>query len=310
MQLLVTGAAGYFGRAILPTLADDPAIEAIVATDLVPPPFTHPKLRFERRNLVEEGAADLLVGKDAAIHLAFVVERKPGQDHAALNVTAARRFLTAAAEAVDTLVVASSVMAYGLRAEPFDRLREDDPPGPGRGFYYAEDKLALERLLDELEGRRARVVRARPCVVGGPGAPAYRAAAYRGKAFLMPKTPHPLRYQMLHEADLGPAFRTLLHAPAGAYNVAPDDEITTVEAARLLGKRPVALPMGLCTAFMDLTWRLGLSHLDGGWARSLAYPTHVVDNAKLRALGWAPAHTTRDALFAMAGESSRRNGQT
>lgn len=309
MQLLVTGAAGYFGRAILPTLAEDPAITGIVATDLAPPAFTHPKLRFERRDLVHDGAEDLLEGMDAAVHLAFVVERKPGQDHSALNVGAARRFLTAAAERVDALVVASSVMAYGLRAEPFDRLREDDPPGPGRGFYYAEEKLALERLLDELAGRRARIVRARPCVVGGPGAPAYRAAAYHGKAFLMPRTPHPLRYQMLHEADLGPAFRALLDAPAGAYNVAPDDEITTVEAALALGKRPVKLPMWLCSAFMDITWRLGLSHLDGGWARSLGYPTHVVDNAKLRALGWAPGHSTRDALFAMAGQSSPHLGR-
>ena len=79
MQLLVTGAAGYFGRAILPTLAADPAITGIVATDLAPPGFTHPKLRFERRDLVQDGAEDLLEGMDAAIHLAFVVERRrPG----------------------------------------------------------------------------------------------------------------------------------------------------------------------------------------------------------------------------------------
>jgi UDP-glucose 4-epimerase len=300
MRVLVTGAAGYFGRAILPALAADPSIETILATDRQAPDFSHHKLRFVARDLVAVGAADLLDQVDAAIHLAFVVERQRGQDAALLNVTAGHRFLAAAAEKLDVLVVASSVMAYGLRAEPFDRLREDDPPGPGRGFYYAEQKIAMERFLDTLDAR-ARIVRARPCVVGGPTMPAYRAAPYQGSLLLMPRTQHPLRFQMLHERDLGTAFLTLLGAPAGAYNVAPDDEITTVEAARFLGQRPVKLPMWLCTSFLDLAWRFGHSAIDGEWARSLAYPTHVVDNAKLKALGWVPTCTTRDALLGAAG---------
>ena len=47
--------------------------------------------------------------------------------------------------------------------------------------------------------------------------------------------------------------------------------------------------------------QLGRSAIDGDWVRSLSYPTHVVDNAKLKALGWAPAFTTRDALRAVRG---------
>lgn len=300
MNVLVTGAAGYFGGAVLRALADDPAITRIVATDLRAPAFSHPKLAFAARDLVAEGAADLVVGMDAVIHLAFTVERRPGVDPARLNLEANRRFLEAAVQA-PMLLFASSVMAYGFRAEATGKLREDDPPAPGHGFYYAEQKIASERMLAALAaGQPARVVVARPCAVGGPTLDARRAALYRGRVQLMPRVPHPLRVQLLHEADLGTAFRLLLGAPAGVYNVAPDDDLTTDEVARLLSQWRLTLPMGLCAWAMDQAWRRGQGLMDGEWARTLAWPAQVADNAKLRALGWVPAWTTRETIRATA----------
>jgi nucleoside-diphosphate-sugar epimerase len=301
LEILVTGAAGYFGGAVLSALVDDPAVTGIVATDLRPPALAHPKVRFARRDLLAEGAEDLVAGADAVIHLAFTVERRPGVDPAALNVDANRRFLAAAVRA-PVVLFASSVMAYGFREGGFEALREDDPPAPGRGFYYAEQKIASERLLAELAaGAPARVVVARPCAVGGPTLDARRAALYRGRVQLMPRVPHPLRVQLLHEADLGSAFRALLAAPAGVYNVAPDDDLTTDEVARLLGQWRLALPMGFCAWAMDRAWERGQGLMDGAWARTLAYPAQVASNAKLRGLGWAPRYSTRETIWATAG---------
>ena len=82
--------------------------------------------------------------------------------------------------------------------------------------------------------------------------------------------------------------------------VAPDDDMTTNEVARLLGQRTLRLPMGLCAWAMDRAWRRGQSLLDGDWARTLAYPAQVADNAKLRALGWSPRHTTLETVLATA----------
>ena len=110
MQVLVTGAAGYFGGAVLRALGDDPAVAGIVATDLRAPARLPAKARFEARDLLAEGAHDLVAGMDAVIHLAFTVERTPGVDPAALNLEANRRFLEAAVQA-PALVFASSVMA-------------------------------------------------------------------------------------------------------------------------------------------------------------------------------------------------------
>lgn len=298
MHVLVTGAAGYFGRQVVPALLADPRIHTVTATDRLALNATHPKLRIDTRDLTTQGADDLLDAADAAIHLAFHVDRRPGQDVTALNGTAAHRFLEAAARSVDTLVVASSIAAYGLSETSVDRLGEDHPIAPGRGFYYAEQKIAMERLLTDLApGARARIVIARPAQVGGPTIDPRRALQFKDSLLILPRVGHPLRFQALHEADLGPAFATLLQAPAGVYNLAPDDVLTMDEVARLTGQKLVYAPRWVCRALCDLTWRLGVNSLDAEWLRMQDYPTLVADNAKLRALGWAPARTTADALI-------------
>jgi nucleoside-diphosphate-sugar epimerase len=295
MQVLVTGAAGYFGRQIVPALLADPRVTRVRAADLKATSASHPKLEGVAHDLTRDDPQSLLDGVDAVIHLAFQVERKPGDDPVDINVEAQARFLRAAVAIDGPLVVTSSVAAYGLREEPFDRLDEEAPVAPGRGFYYAEHKIAAERLLASLQPR-ARVIVARPSAVGGPTIDPKRGLAYKGQVRLLAGTPHPQRMQVLHELDLGPAYMALLDAPAGVYNVAPDDEILEADLARTLGQTPVTVPRWLYHKAADLTWRLGVNNLDAAWAGILDYPSVVVDNAKLRALGWQPTRTTVDAL--------------
>lgn len=297
MRVLVTGAAGYFGRQIVPALLADEAVEAVIATDRQLPTFAHPKLRLLRRDLIGDPIEDLFEGVDAVVHLAFRVERTPGEDVAAMNVGAHERFLQLATQRATTLIAVSSVAAYGLRAEPFDRLREDAPIAPGRGFYYAEQKIQAESLLATLAaGSTTRVVCVRPCAVGGPGVDPRRALQFAGRVHLVAASAHPSRVQILHEADLGPAFTTLLRAPAGTYNLAPDDEILEFDLARHCGQVPVKVPRWLYGLACDLTWRLGSNLLDAAWATMLDYPSVIVDNAKLRSLGWRPTRGTLETV--------------
>lgn len=297
MRVLVTGAAGYFASQILPALLADSRISGVVATDRQPIALRAPKLRFAQRDLVRDDPADLLASCEAVIHLAFRVERRPGEDLAAINVEAHQRFLREATQASEVLVVASSLAAYGLRETPFEKLREDDPVAPDRGMYYCAQKIAAERLLDQLgRGAPSRIVRARPCAVGGPTIDRKRALQFAGKLQLAPRVEHPLRLQLLHEADLGSAFLALLFAPAGAYNVAPDDALPLAEAAAIAGQTLLTVPRWLYRGACDLSWRLGANALDAAWARMNDYPSLVGDNAKLRALGWQPTRTTADAV--------------
>ncbi|HEY9720929.1 MAG TPA: NAD-dependent epimerase/dehydratase family protein, partial [Oscillatoriaceae cyanobacterium] len=103
MRVLVTGAAGYFASQIIPALLADDRIDGVVATDREPLTLQAPKLRFAQRDLERDDPADLLASCEAVIHLAFRVERRPGEDTRAINVDAHQRFLREAALASEVL---------------------------------------------------------------------------------------------------------------------------------------------------------------------------------------------------------------
>lgn len=297
MRILVTGAAGHLGRQVVPALLADARVTSVVATDRAAIAHTAPKLTTVKRDLVADGFDDLLDGVDGLIHLAFHVDRRPGQDIASLNDTATHALLSAAARKLDVVVVASSVAAYGLRETAFDRLVETDPVAHARGFYYAEQKMALERHLADLaDTARARLVIARPVSVAGPTTDPRRALQYKDKHLILPRVAHPIRFQALHEADVGTAFAALLAAPSGIYNVAPDDWLSVEQVTRITGQKLVYAPRWVCWALCQATWRLGLNSLDAEWLLMNDYPTLVGDNTRLRALGWRPTRTSADAL--------------
>jgi len=82
---------------------------------------------------------------------------------------------------------------------------------------------------------------------------------------------------------------------SGVYNVAPDDWIPAVQAARLTGKRRVEVPEGAAFAVGERLAPLGVAVTGPG---ELHYHMHpwVLSNRRLREAGWAPTWTTAEAM--------------
>lgn len=315
MRILLTGASGYLGRLLTPALLAHTDRAEVLGTDRVPPAGLPPAKRyaFQPLDLVSAGEAELdalLAGQDLVIHLAFQMTPRPGQRLEAINVQAQERFLSAVAARVPRLVVASAIAAYGFapgRDPHAGMLSEDTPLAPGAGVAYADHKQALERLLDRLEATTAlEIVRARPTNVGGPGIDPKRAPQLSGPVMLAPATRHPLRQQLIHEADFTSAMLTLIDAPPGAYNIGPDDWLTLEDAARMLGQRYVPMPGWILRGLVDVAWRSGTSLFDPSWLAFLEHPPIIVSNAKLRALGWKARHGTADTLRIVADKVRAR----
>jgi nucleoside-diphosphate-sugar epimerase len=176
MRILVTGAAGHIGSALVRALAERPGGERIVATDLADPGIDSPRVLRLAADLTDARLARSLVAPDAGIvfHLASLVSGGAERDFEAgmrINLDATRDLLEACRLAghCPKFVFTSSIAVYG--GDLPDPVTDDTPPAPR--ISYGAQKLACEILINDysrrgyVDGRSLRL----PGVMVRPGTP-------------------------------------------------------------------------------------------------------------------------------------------
>lgn len=170
-RVLVTGATGGFGLAIVAALAG--AGHEVRATGRNAAPASRLEglgAEFVAADLTEKGVADRLCdGRDSIVHAA-ALSASWGDPRAfeAINVRATRALLDAAARAgVQRFVFISSPSIY---AEMRDRigLTEADPPARDPLNHYALTKLVAERMVLAASGPDFAATAIRPRAIVGP----------------------------------------------------------------------------------------------------------------------------------------------
>lgn len=312
MRVVVIGGTGNVGLAVTRALLAD---ERVTEVTLVArraggaPPGA-------RQLTVDIASDDLMpVVRDAAvvIHLAWLIQ--PSRSLAAqrrVNVEGTARLLTAVAAArVPALVYASSVGAYS----PATTSALVDESWPTHGIptsAYSRQKAYVERMLDDFEVRHGqiRVVRLRPGLIFQPEAAAEQRRYFAGPLLpravlrpgVLPVTPHlpGVRFQAVHADDVADAYlRATVGDARGAYNVAADPVLSTLDVADLLAARPLPVPFAVARGALDASWRLRLHPLSPGWM-DLAARSPIMDTTRVRdELGWHPRHDGRMALRAV-----------
>jgi len=313
MRIVVTGASGNLGLAILARLADDGHELVGVSRHAPEPEGVYADIDWHEIDLSRDRAvralAPVLRDADAVIHLAWKLQ--PGHRERTMrrtNVDGARRVLEAVVAAdVPHVVVVSSVGAYS----PGPKNAAVDETWPTGGIHtstYALHKAAVERLLDRVEDQHPglTVTRVRPALVFQRAAASEIARLFLGRIpprwigrLRLPLVPLPPRLwlQAIHADDLADGIARIVdQAPGVAFNLAGDPVVAPRGVARILGGRWLPIPASWLRTLVSLSFHLRLQPTEPGWLdMALEVPTMSTTRAR-EELGWAPTVDARDAI--------------
>jgi nucleoside-diphosphate-sugar epimerase len=311
-RILVTGASGFIGSAVVAALArDGHDVRAAVRRPLQSFPdgvavVQHPDLAeaFDWRPLVD--------GIDRVVHLAGIAHVGRGIDAAAydrVNRAATAQLAIAAAQAgVGHFIYVSSIRAQSGPSADHD-LTERDPPAPTDA--YGSSKLAAEAAV-RAAGVPFTILR--PVALYGPGVKGNFALLARAAASLLPL---PLRDFSNRRSLLGidnfiSVLSFVLATPAtiGETYVVADPGIpprlSEVVATMRRARRRWKLIFPMAPDYVELPLRfIGRGDIWDRIGGNLR-----VDAGKLIAAGWRPVHDTLSGLTAMVHAAAPRKSGT
>ncbi|MBX3522330.1 MAG: SDR family oxidoreductase [Xanthobacteraceae bacterium] len=307
--VLITGAAGFIGRA-LTTALNGP--HYVVALDLREVPEAQ---RITGVTYVAADIGDPKLGElfrtyqpQTVVHLASVVAAggDPARDYA-IDVLGTKNVLEASlAAGARQIVVTSSGAAYGYHADNPVPLRESDPLRGNEDFPYSKHKRLVEEMLAEWREKYPQLKQTvfRPCTVLGPGTNNQITAIFARPVVVgLSGTTTP--FSLISESDVVAALAKAVNETRdGVFNLAGDGTLSLREIANLLGKRFLPLPPALLKTALWIFNTLRLTKLGPEHVKFIQYRP-VLANEKLKSeFGYAPQYDAA-AVFQRYLESSR-----
>jgi UDP-glucose 4-epimerase len=311
MRIVVTGASGNIGSALLRALAEEGHRVHGIARR--PPAPGHAGVEWTALDLTDESDEPTLQrvvgGCDAVVNLAWAFQPMRSVDYLRqASVGILDRVARVALSTPRThLVHVSSVAVYSPRRSP--ALVDESWPRHGiPGATYSRLKVEAERRLLSLTaaahaGDRVSVVR--PCLVGQRGAagPMLRCGApavLPGQVLdRLPAVPVDERFgiQMVHADDVADALvRVVERRACGAFNLAAEPVLRGRHVAAALGGRPIHVPQEVARRAVAAAWHAHLSPLDPGWVDMALQAPWVHTGRAAELLDWHPRHRAGDVL--------------
>ncbi|MFX0182707.1 MAG: NAD-dependent epimerase/dehydratase family protein [Candidatus Hodarchaeota archaeon] len=306
--LAITGIASYIGRHLIPYLnSSNMQIDQFIGLDIrtisfpseIPFSFYKCDIQNNFSKILEEyGVTDL-------IHLAWTVNPVHNVKKAYhVDIEGTKNTLEQAFKAkISYFLYTSSTLCYGAFPDNPYPLTENDKLRGNKSFHYSYHKALAEQLLDKFEkSHNMKIGRIRPSPILSGDLQSYVSEILRGgwrTFFLLPYSNKDTPVQFLHMKDALKGFQIMLERRLiGPFNLAPDYDVKIGEIPELLQVRGLQIPLRVLKGILWFQWKLRLSEVPPAYLDFVAYP-FVVSNHKLKAQGFKPEYTTKEALLSL-----------
>lgn len=318
-KILLTGATGFIGRALLDRLREEPLfdVHAVVRRSPISLPGevkVHEIGDFDDGTNFREALADVgvVIHMAARAHVLRDKSSNPLAEFRRVNVEATLNFARQAVEAgVKRFIFLSSIGVNGAATldEPFTELSLPTPAAD-----YAVSKYEAEQALRQaLQGTSTELVIIRPPLVYGSDAPGNFGRLLRlvASGLPLPLGGIPNRRSLVARENLVDFIVTCIQHPRAAgevFLVSDGEDLSTTELVGLLakgmGKRLLLLsvPVGLLRCAATLLGQQG--------AYQQLYGSLRIDSSKARTLlDWTPPVSVDEALRKTAADFLASQGR-
>ena len=306
MKILVTGSASHLAKTCVPYLLEDSRIQKIIGIDLKTSPTNHPKYEEHVADIRSEEIEKYFANTDAVIHFAFVTnngalaDRRLDREYIRDINGSENVFRLAATQNVKILVHVSSAIVYGMSPDNPAFIDESHNLKVMDGFYYSEDKVAVENYLDAFEKQHPslRVARLRPHVVLGQHTqPLIKSMLKQPFHFMFPD-PQPLT-QCISETDVACALQqSLFLEVSGAFNLATDQVASFHWIHKHLHNFSLPIPFAIAKQSHRLAWKYTGRYGDPAWLECMSHPLTISNEKAKQALNWTPTLNLFECLEA------------
>lgn len=314
MKILITGAAGCLGRALIEKLALDPNME-IFATDIKKSPFSCEKkfnsnINYQKLDIRSSEFIDWVVEitPDKVIHLASILQisaRVTRELAYQIDVIATDKLLeTCVRIGVEKFIVTTSGAAYGYYPENINEISESRPTKGNGDYFYSAHKAEVEKIMADYRVKHPQLKQIvfRPGTILGPDFDGPIVNFFQQKA-ITGVIGYPGPFNFIWSDDVVDYLIEGLNSDiTGEFNIAGDGTLSVKEIAQILNKIYIPLPALLIQSVLAAAKPLGLTQYGPEQVKFIKYRPVLANNKIKSRFNHQPKYTSIQALEAFIND--------